>query len=194
VSVAETAKDRRHPVMVGLKFIGGAAFVGALIQLIVEGSKPAPPTIRGLAALGFFASDAIDTVDAWRKRRATKRTRDGKIAFAFPLGFLLAFDRATPNYHHARPGWLTAFSIVILACFVTFVADSVYRVRRAEDERQRALVNSSMAFAFLSTIGVVIVFALLQSTGVGPTLRPSYVLVTAALSWFAALYALRRRM
>jgi len=175
-----------------LGLLSTAGFVGGVAQLLLEGSKPAPPRVRALAALAFFVSGAIDGVRTWQRLHPGKGPASK--SFTINLGLILAFERATPNYHHARPWWLTAFAIVILVCVMVSIAAGVYLWRRNEDERDRAIANGSMAIAFLATLALVVFFALLQSTGVGPTLQPSYVLLTAVGAWLAALYVLRRRM
>ena len=172
--------------------VSTAGFVGGVAQIVVEGSKPAPPRIRALAALGFVASGVIDAVQTWRRLRPTNRS--SKKTFTINLGLILAFDRATPHYHYPRPWWLTAFAMVILVGIMASIALGVYLWRRNEDERDRAIANGSMAIAFLATLGLVVFFALFQSTGVGPKLQPSYVLLVAVGSFFAAYSVLRKRM
>jgi hypothetical protein len=189
-----SVKKERSSLARLAKFVGDAAFIAALVAWIVEGSKPAPAPQRGLMALGFFVCGVVDIGGLWSTaRRQIKRT-DGKISVSFSLALFLAYDRATPHYAHGRPLWLTAFSIVILVGVVISVALGAYILRRTEDERQRALVNASLAFAFLATLTVVMVFAFLQSSNVGPKLEPSYVFTTAAAGFFAAFFVLRRRM
>ena len=190
----KTAKDARGPIVRLIKFAGDAAFIAALVAWIVEGSKPASPRDRGLMALGFFVCGIVDIEELWRKARHAAKRSEGSITVSFSLALFLAFDRATPNYPHGRPLWLTAFSLVILVCIVVSVGLGVYLMRRTEDERQRALVNGSLAFAFLATLALVMVFAFLQGSNIGPHLEPSYIFVTAAASWFGALFVLRRRM
>ncbi len=187
-------KDQGGLVSHVFKFIGNVGFIGGLVQLVTEGSKPAPPRLRALAAVGFLVSGLVDAYASWTKSRKRATTIERSITISVPLGLLLAFDRATPHYHHARPWWLAALAFITVICLVGAIALTVYLLRRNEDERQRAIVNTSMAVAFLATLGVVVIFALLQSSGVGPTLQPSYVLITAAGSWFAAFFVLRARM
>ncbi len=190
----DVAKDKRSLLGWLVKVVGDGAFVAALIAWIATGSKTGTPRDRGLMALGFFVSGVVDMADLWRKARQATARPDGSITVSFSLSLFLAFDRATANYAHGRPAWLTAFSLVILLCLVVSVGIGVYRLRRSEDERQRALVNGSLAFAFLATLAVVMVFAFLQSSNIGPKLEPSYVFITAAVAWFAALFVLKRRM
>jgi len=191
-SIVRTDGAGRTAVRGLFGILSTAGFVGGIAQIVVEGSKPAPPKIRALAALGFLVSGVVDGIRTWQRLRPANRSRSKVVTVN--LGLILAFDRATPNYHHPRPLWLTAFAIVILVGVMVSIALGVYLWRRSEDERDRAIANGSMAVAFLATLALVVFFALLQSTGVGPTLQPSYVLLTAVGSFFAAFYVLRRRM
>ena len=175
---------RRSPGPRLLSSIASLGQIGGIVVLIWEGSSPLPPIARAGGALGFIAGTLLDLY------LGDRSTGIGAI-----VGLSLAYNCTTRQHASAQPLWLTAFGIVILAALVGgAIPYAVVLWRRRSDERDRAIANGSMAFALLTTIVLLLVFSLLKDLRIGPHLQPDWALWTAASSWFAAWFYLRRSM
>jgi hypothetical protein len=142
---------------------------------------------RALAAgLIFLGLGAVRTREAVTQRKASK-------AFKSVGMFVIALTELIPIAGHGAPGWWLVPAVACLALVVGSICLALVLWQRERDERERAIVNAATTIAFFVTMTVVLVFFLLARLNVA-SITASWVLVTAAASWFAAWFVLQERM
>ncbi len=174
-----------------MRFIDEWAFFVGIGAFAWQGSSPIHQVVRlgGIVALLLLSLN--DILQKRLRRPASANLPVGLMALC---GLGLAFSLASPQPHMPQPTWLTAIAV---GCVVLIVAATPYAVvewRRREDERETAIMNKSLAFAFLVTMTFVLAFSLLEALKIGPQLRADYIIAVAASAWFASWFVLQRRM
>lgn len=175
-----------------VRTLGSLGGLAGIVSLFWTSGSPTHVLewVRLGGAVGFVVAVIDDLVAA--RRKETQKVSDWFSAF-FVL--LLAFDRASsPTKHVAQPWWMTVLAAVIGAAALATLP-TIYRLWRARsDERDRAIVQGSMSFAFVCTLVGLLAYSLLQGLKVAPNLNSDYVLWTAIGAWVGAYFWLQRRM
>ena len=144
--------------------------------------------VRTVGAIGFVIS-AADSLFAAR------RTRKLSAAINVTLMLLLAFDRASnPTKHAHQPILMTVLAAAIGVGLFAMIPMVVRLWRQVSDERDRAIVYNSMAFAFGVTLVGLLVYSMIQSLEHAPALQADWVLWTAIGAWAVSYAVLQRRM
>jgi hypothetical protein len=165
-------------------------YVALLATLIAQsgtGHVHGASRYRALAGgLIFLGLGLVRTREALTMRKASK-------AFKAVGMFVISLTELGPIA--GRPGrvWWLVPAVVSLALVVASICLALVLWQRERDERERAIVNAATTIAFFMTMTVVLVFFLLNRLDVA-SITASWVLVTAAASWFAAWFVLQERM
>ena len=112
-----------------------------------------------------------------------------------PVALFVAFARAScACVDIERPVWLTGLAVATLALLLVGIAFAVVVVSREQDERERRIILTSIAFAFLAVMLALVSFVLLDEYMKVEPPSHSWVLVTGACTWFVSYLILRERM
>jgi len=169
----------------------GAVLYVALIATLIAQSGPGHvhgnTRYRALAGgLAFLALGSVRTREALTMHKASK-------AFKAVGMFVVAFTELVSVAGRSEASWWFAPAIVSLVLVVASIGMALVFWRRERDERERAIVNAATTVAFFVTMTVVLIFVLLNRLHAA-SITASWVLLTAAVSWFAAWFVMQERM
>ena len=169
-----------------MTFAGGVGFVAFFSRFWrVEGGA-AGSTLSLLFALGAGASAGVM---AWGFARLVRRKDHWAIAQVGPLAFVLLLD--LQEKVPAGSPWRVLAALLPLAPAGILIRSYVHMIRRA-DELQRRIVYEALAFAYVITLSVVAVGALLERAGV-PKMSWLWIAGVLIFSWSIGLLAASRR-
>jgi hypothetical protein len=172
----------------GLAAVLYVALIATLIAESGSGHLHGAARYRALAGgLIFVGLGMVRTREAITLRKASK-------AFKAVGMFVVALTELLPVAgRHSGTVWWFAPAAACVVLVVGSICLALVLWQREQDERERAIVNAATTVAFFVTMTVVLVFFLLDRLEVA-SITASWVLLTAAASWFAAWFVLQERM
>ena len=169
-----------------MTFAGGVGFLFSFSRFWRVEGEAAGSTLSLLFALGAGASLGVM---AWGFARLVRRKDNWAIAQVGPLAFVLLLD--LQEKVPAGSPWRIVAALLPLAPAAILIRSYVHMIRRA-DELQRRIVYEALAFAYVITLSIVAVGALLERAG---TPKMSWLWIAGVLifSWSIGLLAASRR-